>query len=127
MIKMCYAKMSEPASGDRLTLEAPVSEGGGKIFIGTFDGGIATFSEGITDKSIKYGLQSAKRGGHINLVRDHTVERILYSVKFDTREKGVANIYSPVFCALCEGQILIIECKMTFIRKPLRLDALTFE
>jgi hypothetical protein len=34
---------------------------------------------------------------------------------------------SPMLCALCEGQILIIECKNTFIRKPLRLDELRFE
>jgi hypothetical protein len=27
----------------------------------------------------------------------------------------------------CEGQILIIECQKAFIRKPLRLDELTFE
>ncbi len=30
-------------------------------------------------------------------------------------------------CALREGQILIIECKNNFIRKPLRLDELRFE
>lgn len=119
--------MSDPASNDKLTLEMLVSDGGCKIFIWDFDKGVAIFSEGITGKQSKYIVQGEKHAGHINLIRDNTVERTIYGVKEFTRDNVETDKLSPSYCSLCEGQILIIECKKTFIRKPLRLDAITFE
>lgn len=127
MIRKCYAKMSEPASNDKLILEMLVSDDGRKIFICDFDKGVAIFSESMTGKQFKYIVQGEKHAGHINLIRDNTVERTIYGVKEFTCGNGDSGKSSPVFCSLCEGQILIIECKKTFIRKPLRLDAITFE
>ncbi|EIX9370910.1 hypothetical protein G3W45_03710 [Klebsiella pneumoniae] len=119
--------MSDPASNDKLTLEMLVSDDGRKIFIWDFDKGVAIFSEGITGKQSKYIVQGEKHAGHINLIRDNTVERTIYGVKEFTCGNGDSGKSSPVFCSLCEGQILIIECQKAFIRKPLRLDELTFE
>jgi hypothetical protein len=127
VIRKCYARMSDPASNDKLTLEMLVSDGGRKIFIWDFDKGVAIFSEGITGKQSKYIVQGEKHAGHINLIRDKTVERTIYGVKEFTCGNGDSGKSSPVFCSLCEGQILIIECQKAFIRKPLRLDELTFE
>lgn len=127
MIRKCYAKMSEPASNDKLILEMLVSDDGRKIFICDFDKGVAIFSEGMTGKQFKYIVQGEKHAGYINLIRDNTVEHTIYGVKEFTCGNGDSGKSSPVFCSLCEGQILIIECKKTFIRKPLRLDAITFE
>lgn len=127
VIRKCYARMSEPASNDKLTLEMLVSDGGRKIFIWDFDKGVATFSGGITGKQFKYTVQGEKDAGHINLVRDNTIESTIYGVKEYTCGNGDSDKSSSVFCSLCEGQILIIECQKTFIRKPLRLDAITFE
>ncbi|WP_411178541.1 hypothetical protein [Klebsiella variicola] len=119
--------MSDPASDDKLTLEVLVSDGGLNIFICDFNKGVATLSDGIKDKQSKYILQGERDAGHINLVRDNKIECTLYGVKEYTCGNGDSDKSSPVFCSLCEGQILIIECKKTFIRKPLRLDELTFE
>lgn len=127
MVRKCYARMSDPASGDKLTLEVLISDGGLKIFICDFDKGVATLSGGIKDKQSKYILQGERNAGHINLVRDNTIECTLYGVKEYTCGSSDSDKSSPVSCSLCEGQILIIECKKTFIRKPLRLDELTFE
>lgn len=127
VVRKCYARMSEPASNDKLTLEMLVSDGERKIFICDFDKGVATFSEGITGKQVKYIVQGEKDAGHINLVKDNAIERTLYGIKELTRDNVETDKLSPRYCSLCEGQILIIECKRTFIRKPLRLDAITFE
>ena len=127
MIRMCCAKMSSPGSSDRLTLEIPISESREKVFISEFDGGIAMLSEGITGKVFQYTLYSTTGCGHINLVRNRTNEQTLYADNRNLTEKRDADKSSPVFCSLLEGQILIIECKKTFTRKPLRLDKLTFE
>ncbi|HIG3498083.1 TPA: hypothetical protein ACYFBQ_005672, partial [Klebsiella pneumoniae] len=54
VIRKCYARMSNPASNDKLTLEMLVTDGGRKIFIWDFDKGVAIFSEGITGKQSKY-------------------------------------------------------------------------
>lgn len=126
MIRKCYASMSDPASGDKLTLEVLVSDGGLKIFIYDFNKGVATLSHSIKDKQGKYILQGERDAGHINLVRDNTIDYTLYGVNNYTGGNGDSDKFSPAFCALCEGQILIIECKKTFIRKPLRLDELRF-
>ena len=40
MIRKCYARMSDPASGDKLSLEVLVSDGGLKIFIYYFNKGV---------------------------------------------------------------------------------------
>lgn len=127
MIRKCYARMSDPASDDKLTLEVLVSDGGLKIFICDFNKGVATLYDGVKNKQSKYILQGERDAGYINLVKDNTIECTLYGVKEYTYGKGALDKSSPVFCSLCEGQILIIECKKTFIRKPLRLDQLTFE
>ncbi|WP_130940601.1 hypothetical protein [Klebsiella quasipneumoniae] len=119
--------MSDPASGDKLTLEVLVSDGGDKIFIYDFNKGVGTLSHGIRDKQGKYILQGERDAGHINLVRDSKIDYTLHVVNNHTGGYGDSYISSPVFCSLCEGQILIIECKKTFIRKPLRLDELRFE
>ena len=39
VIRKCYARMSDPASGDKLSLEVLVSDGGLKIFIYYFNKG----------------------------------------------------------------------------------------
>ena len=123
MIRKCYARMSDPASGNKLALEVLFSDGGLKIFICDFDKGVATLSASIKGKQFEYVLQGEMGGGHINLVRGNTIEHTIYVVNGCLRENGNAD----KSCALCEGQILIIECKKTFIKKPLRLDELTFE
>ncbi len=127
MIRKCYARMSDPASGDKLTLEVLVSDGRDKIFIYDFNKGVGTLSHGIRDKQGKYILQGERDAGHINLVRDSKIDYTLHAVNNYTGGYGDSYKFSPVFCSLCEGQILIIECKKTFIRKPLRLDELRFE
>lgn len=127
MIKKCYVRMSDRASGDKLSLEVLVSDGGLKIFIYDFNKGVATLSHGIKDKQSKYILQGERNAGHINLVRNNTIDYTLWVVNNYTCGNGDSDKSSPVLCALCEGQILIIECKKTFIRKPLRLDELRFE
>ena len=119
--------MSDRASGDKLSLEVLVSDGGLKIFIYDFNKGVATLSHGIKDKQSKYILQGERNAGHINLVRDSKIDYTLHVVNNHTGGYGDFYKSSPVFCSLCEGQILIIECKNTFIRKPLRLDELRFE
>lgn len=63
VIRKCYARMSDPASNDKLTLEMLVSDGGCKIFIWDFDKGVAIFSEGITGKQSKYIVQGEKHAG----------------------------------------------------------------
>ena len=40
VIRKCYARMSDPASGDKLSLEVLVSDGGLKIFIYYFNKGV---------------------------------------------------------------------------------------
>lgn len=40
VIRKCYARMSYPASGDKLSLEVLVSDGGLKIFIYYFNKGV---------------------------------------------------------------------------------------
>lgn len=40
VIKKCYARMSDPASGDKLSLEVLVSDGGLNIFIYYFNKGV---------------------------------------------------------------------------------------
>lgn len=127
VIRKCYARMSDPASGDKLTLEVLVSDGRDKIFIYDFNKGVGTLSHGIRDKQGKYILQGERDAGHINLVRDSKIDYTLHAVNNHTGGYGDSYKFSPVFCSLCEGQILIIECKKTFIRKPLRLDELRFE
>ncbi|WP_063105771.1 hypothetical protein [Klebsiella variicola] len=119
--------MSDPATGDKLTLEVLVSDGRDKIFIYDFNKGVGTLSHGIRDKQGKYILQGERDAGHINLVRDSKIDYTLHAVNNHTGGYGDSYKFSPVFCSLCEGQILIIECKKTFIRKPLRLDELRFE
>ncbi|HBX0883768.1 hypothetical protein [Klebsiella variicola] len=119
--------MSDRASGDKLSLEVLVSDGGLKIFIYDFNKGVTTLSHGIKDKQSKYILQGERNAGHINLVRNNTIDYTLWVVNNYTGGNGDSDKSSPVLCALCEGQILIIECKKTFIRKPLRLDELRFE
>lgn len=127
MIRKCYVRMSDRASGDKLSLEVLVSDGGLKIFIYDFNKGVATLSHGIKDKQSKYILQGERNAGHINLVRNNTIDYTLWVVNNYTGGNGDSDKSSPVLCVLCEGQILIIECKKTFIRKPLRLDELRFE
>ena len=127
VIRKFYARMSDPALGDKLTLEVLVSDGGDKIFIYDFNKGVGTLSHGIRDKQGKYILQGERDAGHINLVRDSKIDCTLHVVNNHTGAYGDSYKSSPVFCSLCEGQILIIECKKTFIRKPLRLDELRFE
>ncbi|MDZ6192452.1 hypothetical protein U4M59_19730, partial [Klebsiella pneumoniae] len=82
---------------------------------------------GIKDKQGKYILRGEKNAGNINLVRDNTIDYTLWVVNNYTGGNGDSDKSSPMLCALCEGQILIIECKNNFIRKPLRLDELRFE
>ncbi|HBQ2863562.1 TPA: hypothetical protein L7V06_005280 [Klebsiella pneumoniae] len=118
--------MSYPASGDKLSLEVLVSDGGLKIFIYYFNKGVE-LSHGIKDKQGKYILRGEQNAGNINLVRDDTIDYTLWVVNNYTGGNGDSDKSSPMLCALCEGQILIIECKNTFIRKPLRLDELRFE
>ncbi|MDE4704820.1 hypothetical protein, partial [Klebsiella pneumoniae] len=120
-------KLSAKVRFIQQSLEMLVTDGGRKIFIWDFDKGVAIFSEGITGKQSKYIVQGEKHAGHINLIRDNTIERTIYGVKEFTCGNGDSGKSSPVFCSLCEGQILIIECQKAFIRKPLRLDELTFE
>ena len=40
VIRKCYARMSDPASGDKLSLAVLVSDGGLKIFIYYFNKGV---------------------------------------------------------------------------------------
>ncbi|MGF2464779.1 hypothetical protein ACQUTI_22530 [Klebsiella sp. 7-CIP_Kleb.] len=118
--------MSDPASGDKLSLAVLVSDGGLKIFIYYFNKGGA-LSHGIKDKQGKYILRGEQNAGNINLVRDNTIDYTLLVVNDYTGGNGDPDKSSPMLCALREGQILIIECKNNFIRKPLRLDELRFE
>lgn len=127
MIRICYAKISSPASDNRLILENTISESIGKVFIGDFGGGIATLSEGIAGKIFQYALYSDAGCGNINLVRNGKIEHTLYGVKCVTSENGDVDKSTSAFCSLREGQILIIECKKNFTRKPIRLDELSFE
>lgn len=57
MIRKCYVRMSDRASGDKLSSEVLVSDGGLKIFIYDFNKGVATLSHGIKDKQSEYILQ----------------------------------------------------------------------
>ncbi|WP_407293281.1 hypothetical protein [Klebsiella quasipneumoniae] len=84
-------------------------------------------SHGIKDKQGKYILRGEQNAGNINLVRDNTIDYTLLVVNDYTGGNGDSDKSSPMLCALREGQILIIECKNNFIRKPLRLDELRFE
>ena len=127
MIRKCYARMSDPASGDKLTLEVLVSDGRDKIFIYDFNKGVGTLSNGIRDKQGKYIFRGEQNAGNINLVRDDTIDYTLWVVNNYTDGNGDYDESSPMLCALRDGQILIIECKNKFIRKPLRLDELRFE
>ncbi|QRF11456.1 hypothetical protein [Klebsiella africana] len=119
--------MSDLASGDKLILETLVSDGGLKIFICDFDRGWAILSDAIKGKQFEYIIQGERDAGYINLVRDNTIELTLYAVNLYARGNCDSDKSSPVFCALCEDQILIIECKRNSIRKPLRVDELIFE
>lgn len=84
--------MSEPASGDRLTLEMFLSDDRSQIFIGDFDGGVAIFSHGLTGKRLEYVLQGAMNGGYVNLVRNQTIERTLYGLKNMHLMKGLTVV-----------------------------------
>lgn len=126
VIRKCYARMSEPASGDRLTLEIFLSDDRSQIFIGDFDGGVAIFSHGLTGKRLEYVLQGAMNGGYVNLVRNQTIERTLYGVKKYASDEGADSRSVTGYFSLREGQILIIECQRSCTRKPIRLDELSF-
>lgn len=104
MIRKCYARMSDPASNDKLTLEMLVTDGGRKIFIWDFDKGVAIFSEGITGKQSKYIVQGEKHAGHINLIRDNTIERTIYGVKELTCGNGDSGKSSPCFAHCARGR-----------------------
>ena len=54
VIRKCYARMSDPASNDKLTLEMLVTDGGRKIFIWDFDIDFAICSECITGNQSIY-------------------------------------------------------------------------
>lgn len=101
MIRKCYARMSDPALGDKLSLEVLVSDGGLKIFIYDFNKGVTTLSHGIKDKQSKYILQGERNAGHINLVRNNTIDYTLWVVNNYTGGNGDSDKSSPVLCALC--------------------------
>lgn len=101
MIRKCYARMSDPASGDKLSLEVLVSDGGLKIFIYDFNKGVATLSHGIKDKQSKYILHGERNAGHINLVRDNTIDYTLWVVSNYTGGNSDSDKSSPLLsCAL---------------------------
>lgn len=67
MIRKCYERMSDPASGNKLALEVLVSDGLLKIFICDFDKSVAALSDSIKGKQFEYVLQG-ERGGAVILI-----------------------------------------------------------
>ncbi|HBR9899825.1 TPA: hypothetical protein L9913_005481 [Klebsiella pneumoniae] len=100
--------MSDPASGDKLSLEVLVSDGGLKILSIILIKEWDSLSHGIKDKQGKYILRGEQNAGNINLVRDDTIDYTLWVVNNYTDGNGDYDESSPMLCALCEGQILVI-------------------
>ncbi|VTO24587.1 Uncharacterised protein [Klebsiella variicola] len=116
MIGMCYAKMSSPASRNRLILEIPISEGRGKVFIDDFDGGIATLSEDITGTLFHYALYGTKGGGYINLVRERVIEHTLYALR-EISVEIVILINPHLFFTHCERANTHYRMQKDFYKK----------
>ena len=53
-------------------------------------------------------MRGEQNAGNINLVRDDTIDYTLWVVNNYTDGNGDYDESSPMLCALCEGQILII-------------------
>lgn len=100
MIKMCYAKMSEPASGDRLTLEAPVSEGEEKYSLVRLMEVLRRFQKAL-QVSLLNMVYKVQKGADISILLEITRLSVFFTVLNLIPVKRELPIYTLLYFAHC--------------------------
>lgn len=124
MTKKNYAGMSEVSTGDCIMLGLTAPSEHKIVFLGDFDGGEATLTDGRSGIDFDFQLQGKKGSNVLNLVTGGSVACVLYGVKDQTPRLDDDGMKFYVDAPLDEGQMLTLDIKSNHQRVSLKLNTL---